>query len=362
MAIGPKTSTKYETRSGWEEEMAKELGHETLQDYYSSLLLSGAQKASDLSSTYYQQESQKAAEAASYDISKAYANYLKQQRNVAGAANLMAGHKEELSSALRSDYETAYSQARASESQSLATAANKAADIYSDVLKTESGKAEELLNRYQKEATIKANIYKLAEEKAGYNDSKYAFYTQGDNGLELTPWGQEQIRKYLLEEGSTFKSELEAAGMEDELAYYLSNPTALHKDLFGVEETLYSSTSDTAHKANVSILNTDFYDKSARSAMEKAGESGYAGYAGYYEDTFGLTKDEIRKIITNAGITGLSTNDVKNLSDDDLLRLAQGNDWERWHYELTKAAEKKHGYDYYTQRYKPTTTKGFGGR
>lgn len=350
MAIGPKTSTKYETRSGWEEEIAKELGHETLQDYYSSLLISGAQKASDLSSTYYQQERQSAAEAASYDISKAYANYLKQQRNIAGAAQLETGHKEELSSALRSDYETAYSQARTMESQSLATAANKAADLYSDVLKTESGKAEELLNRYQKEAAIKANIYKLAEEKAGYNDSEYAFYTQGDNGLELTPWGQEQMRKYLLEEGSTFKSELEAAGMEDELAYYLSNPTALHKDLFGVEETLYSSTSDTAHKANVSILNTDFYDKSARSAMEKAGESGYAGYAGYYEDTFGLTKDEIRKIITNSGITGLSTNEVKNLSDDDLLRHAQGQDWERWHYELTKAAEKKYGYDYYTQR------------
>jgi hypothetical protein len=111
----------------------------------------------------------------------------------------------------------------------------------------------------------------------------------------------------------------------------------------------------------VSILNTDFYNQSAMQAFESAAKEGYTGYVTYYEDTFGLTESEIKDVILSADIAGLSKKDLSNLSEDDILRLAQGKDWEKLHYELTKLAEKKYGYDYYTQREKTQSKTGGGG-
>lgn len=345
-----KTPTKFELRSGFEEEQAEKLGYQTLEDYYSALLTSGAQTAGQYAQAQYQSQATSAAETASYDISKAYANYLKQQRNVLSSANLESGHKEELGSALQEQFESTAAQVKATESQALQTAAKEATKLYTDIYSQSESKANEILSYYQKQASVKANLYKFVEEQAGYDDSKYEFYTKGETGLELTPWGEERIRQALLEEGGDIKGALEAAGMDEELAYYLSNPTEVRKELFGIGEDVYSSTSDTAHKANVSILNTDFYNESAEMAWQKANESGFSGYVSYYKDTFGLTGDEVRQAILSVGVSGLTTNDLNNLSDDDLLRLATGDDLEKYHYELTKLAEKKYGYDYYEQR------------
>lgn len=119
-----------------------------LRKSYEELLLAGISGAQNV----YQASAQQAEQQASYDISGAYANYLKQQRNIAAQGHLESGYKEEVGDVLQQQYQSAYTQAKASQAQTTA----KAYETYTkDVAKLE-----------ETEEAAQASITKALEERA----------------------------------------------------------------------------------------------------------------------------------------------------------------------------------------------------
>ena len=115
-------ATLYELRSSYEKQLEEEQAIIDLRQQYKDLLTGSLTAAQQK----YQQTAQTAAAQASYDISRAYANYLKQQRSVAAQGRLERGYTEELSDVLKSQYGSAYQQAKATQ----ATTASKAYETY----------------------------------------------------------------------------------------------------------------------------------------------------------------------------------------------------------------------------------------
>lgn len=107
----------------------------------------------------YETTSQAAAQQASYDISGAYANYLKQQRNIAAQGRLESGYKEEMGDVLQQQYQSAYTQAKEIQSQTSAKA-------YATALE----QTQEYSDIYQKSLT---DLYAQAEESAMMFDRFY---------------------------------------------------------------------------------------------------------------------------------------------------------------------------------------------
>lgn len=320
---GPITPTENTLRSGFEEEIAEQLGHQNLQEYYESLLLSGREVASQVAQQQYQMGAESAAQQASYDISAAYANYLKQQRNVMSQGRLESGYKEELSGLLQEQYGSSYQQARATQTQNVATAAQQASKTYSEIYSDAESRAKTILEYYQKQATTKANLYKFIEEQAGYNTSTSPWYKTGGDGLELTPYGQEQIRRYLLENADAVTHGLEKAGLDDALAYYLSDPHGVRSELFGIEEDLYDYTSAQSVSARLSEQKTDaeiktyqeaVYDK----ALEKFNQDDIVGIFDIYRTEYGLTDKEIKQAllpdVREDGLAGYTVENALNIA------------------------------------------------
>ena len=115
-------ATLYELRSSYEKQLEEEQAIIDLRQQYKDLLTGSLTAAQQ----QYQQIAQTAATRASYDISGAYANYLKQQRSIAAQGRLESGYKEELSDVLKSQYGSAYQQAKATQ----ATTVSKAYETY----------------------------------------------------------------------------------------------------------------------------------------------------------------------------------------------------------------------------------------
>lgn len=319
MTVGPKTVTKYELRSNWLDELAETQGYTSMTDYYTSLLTSGAKLAQE----QYQAEADIARTQTSYDISGAYANYLKQQRQLANQQGLEAGYKEEVGKALTSDISSVYKQTQATEAQALTSAAESAAKTYSE----QKSAADQILKQYQKQAETMANLYKYVETSAGYETSQFPFYTTTKEGLELTPWGKTQISKLLLEDADAFAQSLEAAGMEDELAYYMSNPQQVREQLFGITGNLYDETSQETMKSKIS---TPGYIESLEKPTIDFNWNDYAGL------DFGKSgKDKVKESISS----------VKNyakdlgLSDEDIVS-ALGKNIDDAINDITKKADK----------------------
>lgn len=279
---------KFDIKSSFDEEAAKAFGAKSLEELYTEMLLpSVEQKASAAASTIYGQRKQQAAETASYDISKAYANYLKQQRNVAGAANLMAGHKEELSSALRSDYETAYSQARASESQILSKAASEASDIYSDVYKTESAAAKSLYDTLMKDVNLKTDLYKALEEKVfseeyvkslgvntGYTTASgeyvpFNVYETVDGTTKLTDYGMDIMSRALLEDPDNLMEYLSKSGRQDLQDYYMNNAASFRELAFGITDSEYRLSEESKELSRQRLFGTEGYIESIKKPQSK---------------------------------------------------------------------------------------------
>lgn len=112
-----------------------------------------------LTQEQYQQTAQTAATQASYDISGAYANYLKQQRSIAAQGRLESGYKEELSDVLQQQYQSAYSQAKAVQEQTTTKA-----------YETALAQTQEYSDIYEKYLT---DLYAQAEESALMFDRFY---------------------------------------------------------------------------------------------------------------------------------------------------------------------------------------------
>lgn len=278
---------KFDIKSSFDEEAAKAFGAKSLEELYTEMLLpSVEQKASAAASTIYGQRKQQAAETASYDISKAYANYLKQQRNIAGAAQLETGHKEELSSALRSDYETAYSQARASESQILSKAASEASDIYSDVYKTESAAAKSLYDTLMKDVNLKTDLYKALEEKVfseeyiqslgintGYTTESgeyvpFNVYETVDGTTQLTDYGRDIMSRALLEDPDTIGEYLEKSGREDLQDYYMNNAASFRELAYGITDSEYRLSEESKELSRQRLFGTEGYIESIKKPNE----------------------------------------------------------------------------------------------
>ena len=125
----------------------------------------------------YQQTAQTAATQASYDISGAYANYLKQQRSIAAQGRLESGYKEELSDVLQQQYQSDYAQAKAVQEQTTTKAYETAlaqtqeySDIYEKSLTDLYAQAEESALMFDK-------FYKTVASKIGEVEDLSKLYT-----------------------------------------------------------------------------------------------------------------------------------------------------------------------------------------
>ena len=125
----------------------------------------------------YQQTAQTAATQASYDISGAYANYLKQQRSIAAQDRLESGYKEELSDVLQQQYQSAYSQAKAVQEQTTTKAYETAlaqTQEYSDIYEKS---LTDLYAQAEKSALMFDRFYKTVASEIGKVEDLSKLYT-----------------------------------------------------------------------------------------------------------------------------------------------------------------------------------------
>ena len=125
----------------------------------------------------YQQTAQTAATQASYDISGAYANYLKQQRSIAAQGRLESGYKEELSDVLQQQYQSAYSQAKAVQEQTTTKAYETAlaqTQEYSDIYEKS---LTDLYAQAEKSALMFDRFYKTVASEIGEVEDLSKLYT-----------------------------------------------------------------------------------------------------------------------------------------------------------------------------------------
>ena len=148
-------ATLYELRSSYEKQLEEEQAIIDLRQQYKDLLTGSLTAAQQ----QYQQTAQTAATQAGYDISGAYANYLKQQRSIAAQGRLESGYKEELSDVLQQQYQSAYSQAKAVQEQTTTKA-----------YETALAQTQEYSDIYEKSLT---DLYAQAEESALMFDRFY---------------------------------------------------------------------------------------------------------------------------------------------------------------------------------------------
>lgn len=230
--------TKTELKSSFLKDILESEETQAAIQEYKDLLTGQTQ----LATQQYQTTAQTAAEQASYDISGAYANYLKQQRRTAAQGQLESGYKEEIGDVLQSQYQSAYSQAKATQAETTAAAqAQYVKNLTAYEQAAEKAKTQ-IFEAAQKKAGIQANLYRAAEDYSKLSESKYDVYAQNtETGkFELTSYGKELIRKGLLEDAGAFKTYLEEKGLSSELEYYLSDPQAIREELFGISDTSYT--------------------------------------------------------------------------------------------------------------------------
>ena len=257
-----------------------------------------------LAEQQYRQTAQTAATQVSYDISGAYANYLKQQRNIASQGQLETGYKEELGDILKSQYSSAYQQARATQAENVASAA----ETYAKNVSQYSKKASEAVQSYYesaiKDAEIQANIYKAAEEYAGFTeDSQYPLYELINDKYQLTDYGFDVMSSKILDAKGGFKSYLEEQGLTDELDYYLSNPQGIHEKLFGITDTEYDQKSEESYKRRLGAVS-----KEGVSYIDTIEKPAYKDMGSY-----GADQKYIKDELTNyAKMLGLTDADVKS--------------------------------------------------
>lgn len=288
----------------------------------------------------YQQTAQTAATQASYDISGAYANYLKQQRNVAAQGQLETGYKEELGDVLKSQYDSAYQQAKAKQAESVVSAAETYAKNISQYSETASKAAQSYYESVVKEAETQANIYKAAEEYAGFTeDSQFPLYDLVDGKYQLTDYGFDVMSAKILDEKGGFKTYLEEQGLTDELDYYLSNPQGLHESLFGITETTYDPKSQESYKRKLGAVSKEgvsYIDTISKPQLElnfndfadwDFGETGFNKYVGmadelttYATESLGLTEDEIKKALGYYSVEAALAQSAHKLHDWGLAK------------------------------------------
>lgn len=188
--------------------------------------LQPTQQAFETAASQVQQQTQ-------YDISGAYANYLKSQRNIAQQSQLGTGFKEQVSQQLRDQYSSAFDQAKTEEVRQL----TELQTDYQDILATNE---EALLQQGERLAALEQAVYNYAgvdTSKLGVTeaDGGLEYYTTDENGVTtLTDKGKaffdEQFNT-VENDGSSFSNWLYQTDREL-YDFYTSNPD-LAKQLIG---------------------------------------------------------------------------------------------------------------------------------
>ena len=249
--------TKTELEKYYLDEMLEQQGYTSQTDFYTKLLTEGAKTAQESAKAYYDPIAEQAGKQASYDISGAYASYLKQQQNIAAQSGLESGYKEEVGSGLKSAYDSAYQQAKATEAQTLASAAEKASSIYSSGVESAQKTITSQLEAMANEAAQRAKLFKATEEYATqdltgdlYKEYYYDVDKQQRTGegvyklntetgeYEITDLGKDLYAKAMLGDADSYKAYLEEQGLLD---YYLANQGTVTKDLFGIDNIVIDS-------------------------------------------------------------------------------------------------------------------------
>lgn len=313
--------TKVELQSSFVKEGLESQEHKqkikALEDWFTS-----AQTAAQ---TQYQATAQQAAAQASYDISGAYANYLKQQRSVAAAGQLESGYKQELGDITQSQFQSAYGQAKATEAQTIMGAAQTAQKDIAEAASQYSKYTETLQENLINEAKLKANIYKAAEEYGNFGDklaeTKYGAAVYDESGAEigrgkgiysqgvLTEYGSSQFQKLLLQDEG-FKQYLEEEGLEEELEYYLSKPAALHEELFGFNEDFYDYKSASSARARLSLGDTFVVETANRAKETTGGRFINSDSFNYFKQQYALSDDDVLKALNQ--VTGKTDKTIKD--------------------------------------------------
>ena len=188
--------------------------------------LQPTQQAFETAASQVQQQTQ-------YDISGAYANYLKNQRNIAQQSQLGTGFKEQVSQQLRDQYSSAFEQAKTEEAQQLTELQSE----YQDTLATNE---EALLQQGEQLAALEQAIYNYAgvdTSKLGLSVEQggLGYYTTDESGVTtLTDRGKAFFDEQLNRIGESGKSFSDWLYQTDSELYdfYTSNPD-LAKQLIG---------------------------------------------------------------------------------------------------------------------------------
>lgn len=315
MPIGPTTTVKTEKRGQFERELLESEKYTSEIQRYTDLLTSASQHASA-----------KAATQASYDITNAYANYLKQQRNIANQGAFEAGHKQELSALAQEQYQTSYDIARATQAQTYAK-------DYETAWKDYKTSMTNLYATATEEADTLATIYDVLEKGAGYDESKFPFYEEksyvDDQGvtrtkLDLTSWGRDAVRKYALAEGSTIKADLEKAGVLD---YFLSNKSDVLENLFGITETDYRISDESIAQSTKDYYGTAGYIESVEKPKSTFNwnDAATIDFGKTYESKKSDLMTEVSKYIENVGLQKEDVTDIIEQLEKDLDSMALYN-------------------------------------
>ena len=353
MAIGKQTV--YDVRSSYDAAVAAQYGHQSLEEYYTSLLTSGKNYATNISSQYYNQNVESVNKKADYDITGAYNNYLKQQRALNTQSRLETGYKEELGELSKNQYNSAYEQAKTTQAKNLATVAQETEELYQSVAKDSSDAATELYDTLMAEVNNKTALFKAVESQlldktvlaklgvsTGYKtksgeEVKFNIYENTPDGIKLSDYGMDVASRLLSSED--FHHYLEE---EELLDYYLSNPYKLNEELFGVTDTEYRMTDESKALSYQRLFNTpgylesleltdfskaDFNDNDfymwdwGKQRGEKASDA--AGYLGEYATKLGLTTEEASEVLNafKSDVADLNKNKNKSGTNSRLLAI-----------------------------------------
>ena len=250
-------ATLYELRSSYEKQLEEEQAIIDLRQQYKDLLTGSLTAAQQ----QYQQTAQTAAAQARYDISGAYANYLKQQRSIAAQGRLESGYKEELSDVLKSQYGSAYQQAKATQ----ATTVSKAYETYlkraeqAYATQTENKEiVDELVQERASRAATFADLYNQYRnitnadllESAEYDPTtgKYPVYAMDEETGEykLTEFGKDWYAEGLVgkvaftdDKGETralsFEDWLKESGDEKAIETWQTHAAEIMKDIAEID-------------------------------------------------------------------------------------------------------------------------------
>lgn len=309
---------------------------------------------------YYESQAQTISAQTEYDISGAYQNYLRTQRNLLQNQQLASGFKEQVSQEAKSAYESAYAQARTQEAVSL----HDVSKAYAETLAKED---ERLKGLGEQLASFEEKLYEYAGVDSSYATEIYGKELKDEEGnilgtglghyelntetgeYELTDRGKAFIQDLLYGETRVGPNSFESYLTDQEdtklLNFYSENQDLIN-EVFGLtagqrapDEKLTKSVADKNYEDKLLTrrdeLNIGDNLTQTYSNLKKTTNNVFrqAEYAFSYTDQYGAEKtitttteySENRNlrgylnILKNSGI-GTNKNDIAKLKNGDVVK------------------------------------------